>query len=195
MDDMSPPGSSPKNAPKPYDINPMPIGDKILPNEICSILKPDDGTSSVSFAVALLAAAQICCRVLHDLLQIDCQEVLVKGSLLQEPIVASPPLIRVTCLLILLFWRKDCACLRSTLLMRLPRDLQEKALRHGRVVIMTLRPEAWELHPVCCEPRDENAPVTMLYQDPLDMSLNLRDAQYYKLRKVGHEICLAQLEA
>ena len=38
----------------------MPIGDNILPNEICSILKPDEGTSSVSLAVTLLDATQIC---------------------------------------------------------------------------------------------------------------------------------------
>lgn len=72
MEDTSPPGSRPKKAPKPYDINPMPIGDKILPNEICSILNPDGSTSSVSFAVALLAAMQTCCRALHEALQVVC---------------------------------------------------------------------------------------------------------------------------
>ena len=32
------------------------MGDRIFPNEICSILKPEEGTSSVSAVLALLVA-------------------------------------------------------------------------------------------------------------------------------------------
>ena len=158
MDEMSPPGSSPKNAPKPYDIKLIPIGDNILPKEICSILKPEEGTSSVSFAVALLAATHTRCRAL--------QYNLVASTLFSTPSDAhydpnwGKGSAQEPCLLILVVLHTRCD-LRSTqrVLARLWECLLLKGLLHGRGFIIPL----WHLAcGLLCRPTLRFAPVTML---------------------------------